>query len=256
MSTISSASSSARAIRGEQLRRLVDAGSADPAEARAATRRAVADRGENRARGLRDPDRLARSRRRRRRCGKSSRSCRRRREARQLVSVDSVSFAGRDPFFDEGVPLVAMRALPEQLGTAVAAAHADVRDRGRRSNRASGRRSDRRALRQVQARERLPDGLMERPARAGLARWRRRAAPALRRRRPLRTRCRASASRARQSCGLAAISLRHSSAKRGATAELSGTPHRVARTPGTHARATDSIRRSQSAIAPATSPWQ
>ena len=33
----------------------------------------------------------------------------------------------RDPLFDERVPVVAMRALPEQLGAAVAAAHADVR---------------------------------------------------------------------------------------------------------------------------------
>src|SRR5689334_2109858 len=33
----------------------------------------------------------------------------------------------RDAFFDEGVPVVAVRALPEQLGAAIAAAHADVR---------------------------------------------------------------------------------------------------------------------------------
>ena len=33
----------------------------------------------------------------------------------------------RDALFDERVPLVAVRALPEQLGAAVAAAHADVR---------------------------------------------------------------------------------------------------------------------------------
>ncbi len=34
---------------------------------------------------------------------------------------------GRDPFLDEGVPLVAVRALPEQFGAAVAAPDADVR---------------------------------------------------------------------------------------------------------------------------------
>ena len=33
----------------------------------------------------------------------------------------------RDPLLDERVPVVAVRALPEQLGAAVAAAHADVR---------------------------------------------------------------------------------------------------------------------------------
>src|SRR5262245_60261056 len=31
------------------------------------------------------------------------------------------------PLFDEGIPVVAMRTLPEQLGAAVPAAHADVR---------------------------------------------------------------------------------------------------------------------------------
>ena len=38
-----------------------------------------------------------------------------------------VVLGGRDAFLDERVPLVALRALPEQLGAAVAAAHADVR---------------------------------------------------------------------------------------------------------------------------------
>ena len=33
----------------------------------------------------------------------------------------------RDPLLDERVPVVAVRALPEELGAAVAAAHADVR---------------------------------------------------------------------------------------------------------------------------------
>src|SRR5262249_22608533 len=33
---------------------------------------------------------------------------------------------GRDPLLDESVPVVAVRALPEELGAAVAAAHADV----------------------------------------------------------------------------------------------------------------------------------
>ncbi len=47
--------------------------------------------------------------------------------ARQLVSVAFGVLRRRDPLFDERVPLVAMRALPEQLGAAVAAAHADVR---------------------------------------------------------------------------------------------------------------------------------
>ena len=34
--------------------------------------------------------------------------------------------AGRDPLLDEGVPVVALRALPQQLGAAVAAGRADV----------------------------------------------------------------------------------------------------------------------------------
>src|SRR4051812_33572744 len=34
---------------------------------------------------------------------------------------------GGNPLFDERVPLVALRALPEQLGAAIAAVHADVR---------------------------------------------------------------------------------------------------------------------------------
>ena len=38
----------------------------------------------------------------------------------------------RDPIFHERVPLVAVRALPQQLGAAIAAAHADVRDPCRR----------------------------------------------------------------------------------------------------------------------------
>ena len=38
-----------------------------------------------------------------------------------------VVFGGRDPFFDECVPLVALRALPEQLRAPIAAADADVR---------------------------------------------------------------------------------------------------------------------------------
>src|SRR5206468_12375250 len=35
-------------------------------------------------------------------------------------------FRRRDAFFNERVPLVALGALPQQLGTAVAATHADV----------------------------------------------------------------------------------------------------------------------------------
>ena len=42
-------------------------------------------------------------------------------------SAVTASFAGDEALFHERVPLVAVRALPEQLRAAVAAAHADVR---------------------------------------------------------------------------------------------------------------------------------
>ncbi len=84
----------------------------------------------------------------------------------------------RDSLLDERVPLVAVRALPEQLGAAVPAAHADVRievedrlprdlDVARDERPAAGRAAT--------ACSRSPD---ESPARAGCARARRTAARA------------------------------------------------------------------------------
>src|SRR5207247_40989 len=48
----------------------------------------------------------------------------------QAESLSDLDFRGvlrgGDAFFDEGVPVVTVRALPQQLGAAVTAAHADV----------------------------------------------------------------------------------------------------------------------------------
>src|SRR6478609_4369329 len=68
----------------------------------------------------------------------------------------------RNALFDECVPLVAMRALPEQLGAAVAAMRAQMRieveDRGARDLDVS---RDQRA-RELQRFERVPNRLMDR----------------------------------------------------------------------------------------------
>ena len=53
------------------------------------------------------------------------------RGSRPVAGGSDFDFGGilrrRDAFFDERVPVVAVRALPEELGAAIAAAHADVR---------------------------------------------------------------------------------------------------------------------------------
>ena len=62
------------------------------------------------------------------RAGSSRRLVQRRRRLSSARAVScSVVLRRRDPLLDERVPLVAVRALPEQLGAAVAAADADVR---------------------------------------------------------------------------------------------------------------------------------
>src|SRR4051794_35469837 len=68
----------------------------------------------------------------------------------------------RDALFDERVPLVAMRTLPEELRAAVAAADADVRiEIENRVAREVDVARDKR-WRQAQFRERLPDRLVQR----------------------------------------------------------------------------------------------
>src|SRR5690348_13043366 len=71
-------------------------------------------------------------------------------------------FCRSDPVFDERIPLVAVGALPEQLGAAIAAAHADMRihvEDGVSSQLDVALHE--RAL-EVEARKDLPDGLMQR----------------------------------------------------------------------------------------------
>ena len=115
----------------------------------------------------------------------------------------------RDPFLDERVPVVAVRALPEQLGAAIAAAHADVRievedrvlgqlavaiDERRRMVKLAERAPDRLVdAERVRVLDQRGEQQVERLAAAGrsAARWRDRA------------------SRARQSCGLSSIRRRH-----------------------------------------------
>src|SRR5262245_21811885 len=97
---------------------------------------------------------MARSPKRTRKWDVSSKRCSRRERGFCI-------FRRRDPLFDEGIPLVALRALPQKLRAPVAAPDADVGieiedgvpsqldvsldERGR----------------QIELRERLPDGLMQ-----------------------------------------------------------------------------------------------
>ena len=84
----------------------------------------------------------------------------------------------RDAFLDERVPLVAVRALPDELGAAIAAAHAHVRVEveDRLSRDLDVARDE--MLRQIERRERAPRSPGGWPARAGCARALRTAARA------------------------------------------------------------------------------
>ena len=110
--------------------------------------------------------------------------------------------------------------------------------RGRRPRRASARCSGRPAAAAGRARERLPDRLVQRPARAGCGRALRTAARAPRRACPARRGGAPSASRARQSCGFAAISLPAQRGEPAGARRLAYTRPRAARTRGRRARAT------------------
>ena len=143
----------------------------------------------------------------------------------------------RDALLDERVPVVAVRALPEQLGAAVAAAHADVRIEV--EDRVAGELAvaiDERR-RELQLRQRLArsPGAAERVRDS--ARARRRAARARRAAGRCAARWRASASRARQSCGFSAIRRRQSAGNRSGVAGLRRRRSRAARTPGRRDRA-------------------
>src|SRR3954470_18325106 len=71
-------------------------------------------------------------------------------------------FGRRDPLFDEGVPLVAVRALPEQFGRAIAAAQADVRVEIEDGVAGEPDVAGHQRRRQVEGRQRFPDRLMQR----------------------------------------------------------------------------------------------
>ena len=163
-----------------------------------------------RARRLRDPDRRRASRRPTARSDVLDRLWRlafAQGSSRAEVEASVFRFRRvlrrRDPLLDERVPLVAVRALPEQLRAAVAAAHADVRieveDRRGRSARRSGRRAPARGR---SCRSVLPDRLVDGERVRIVRRAPRTAARARRPACRAAARCRASARRARQSCGL------------------------------------------------------
>ena len=126
----------------------------------------------------------------------------------------------RDALFDERVPLVAVRALPEEFGAAIPAAHAHVRiEVEHRLARDLDVARDQRAAAgpAPTACSRSPG---EWPARADCARAPRTAGRAPWPAGPASCRCRASAARARHSRGDAAVSLRQRSAKRDSTPSL------------------------------------
>ena len=125
-----------------------------------------------------------------------------------------VVFRRRDPLFDERVPLVALRALPEQLRAAIAASHADVGVEVEHGIPRQRRDSARPVAAGGPARKRPSRSPGGSPARAGCGSAPRTAVRAPPAASLAATRCRASARRARQSCGFAATIRRHRSTNR------------------------------------------